>query len=64
MFLLVQKAHYRSGNVHRLTTAVDVYVGLCSIESIKTEVQLKLAGMLLHPFPNVGDETLGFPQTR
>lgn len=63
MVLLVQKAHYKSGNVHKLSTAVDVYVGLCSTESIKTEVQYNLAGMLLHPFPNVGVETLDLPQT-
>ncbi|MCJ1251940.1 hypothetical protein MMC30_009178 [Trapelia coarctata] len=53
MFSLVQKAHYKSGNVHKLSATIDVYVGLCSIKSIRSEVQLKLAGMLLHPFPNI-----------
>ena len=54
MFLLVQKAHYKSGNVHKLSAAIDAYVGLWSVESIRSEVQSKTAAMLLHPFPTVG----------
>lgn len=63
MFSLVQKAHYKSGNVHKLSAAIEVYVGLSSFESIGSEVQLKLTGMLLHPFPNVGGGTLNSFQT-
>ena len=37
----------------KLKAAIDVYVGLAAIESIRQEVLLKLAGMLLHPFPQV-----------
>jgi hypothetical protein len=53
MFALVQKAHYKSGNVTKLLAAVNVYGGLARIDGVRKDVLVKLASMLLHPYPNV-----------
>ena len=53
LFGAVQRAHYKSTIMPKLKAAIDVYVGLASIKSIRQEVLLKLAGILLHPFPQV-----------
>ncbi len=52
-YTLIQKTHFKTGNVHKLEAAVKVYAGLTEIAIIRQEVMMKLAGMLLHPFPNV-----------
>jgi len=50
---LTQKAHYKSTNIHKLHIALDVYRGLVEIDSTRKDVLLKVASMLLHPFPKV-----------
>jgi len=55
LFVLTQKAHYRTGSVRKLEAAVKVYGGLLEVgsEEERREVARKLTSMLLHPFPNV-----------
>ncbi|KAF2494219.1 hypothetical protein BU16DRAFT_512612 [Lophium mytilinum] len=50
---LTQKAHYKSTNIHKLHIALDVYRGLAEIDSTRKDVLLKVASMLLHPFPKI-----------
>lgn len=57
LFLLTQKAHFKSTNVPKLSAAVRVYSALVlaaeSGAEFKKEVAAKLVGMLLHPFPGI-----------
>ncbi|KAF2808276.1 uncharacterized protein BDZ99DRAFT_419247 [Mytilinidion resinicola] len=50
---LTQKAHYKSTNINKLHIALDVYRGLAEIDSTRKDVLLKVASMLLHPFPKI-----------
>ncbi|KAJ5802960.1 Tubulin-specific chaperone D C-terminal [Penicillium pulvis] len=53
VFLLVQKAHFRSANIARMEGAVKVYAALSGTGNLRGEVLKKLTAMLLHPFPRV-----------
>jgi len=56
LFFLVQKAHFKSTSIPKLTAAVKVYRSLALVEGaseVKAEVVKKLVGMLMHPFPRV-----------
>ena len=55
--MLVQKCHYKTGNVAKLKAAIDVYTGIARFNQTRQEVLAKLTGMLLHPFPSVGTAT-------
>ena len=53
LYLLIQKAHYKTGNVRRLEAAIKLYSGL--VEVYPTALD-KLIGLLLHPFPKVRNQ--------
>lgn len=53
VFLLVQKAHFRSSNIQRLESAVKVYAALSRLDYLRIDVLKKMTGLLLHPFPRV-----------
>ena len=53
LFVLVQKAHFKSANVQKLHIALDVYRGLASVDGVRADCLDKVMGMLLHPFPKV-----------
>jgi len=53
LYLLVQKAHYKTGNVRKLEAAIKVYGGLLQVYPEALE---KLTSMLLHPFPKIRDQ--------
>ncbi|KAF5865713.1 hypothetical protein ETB97_002687 [Aspergillus alliaceus] len=53
LFVLVQKAHFKSSNIARLEAAIKVYAPLSRLESLRAEVLKKMTTMLLHPFPRV-----------
>lgn len=53
LYLLVQKAHYKTGNVRKLEAAVKIYGGLIEVYQ---EALQKLTTMLLHPFPKIRNE--------
>lgn len=53
VFLLVQKAHFRSSNIQRLESAVKVYAALSRLDYVRIDVLKKMTGLLLHPFPRV-----------
>ncbi|PWY95857.1 hypothetical protein BO94DRAFT_482772 [Aspergillus sclerotioniger CBS 115572] len=53
LFVLVQKAHFKSSNIARLEAAVRTYAPLSRIEQLHTDVLKKMTAMLLHPFPRV-----------
>ncbi|OOF97472.1 hypothetical protein ASPCADRAFT_144028 [Aspergillus carbonarius ITEM 5010] len=53
LFVLVQKAHFKSSNIARLEAAVRTYAPLSRIEQLHAEVLKKMTAMLLHPFPRV-----------
>ncbi|KAL4904876.1 hypothetical protein BDW74DRAFT_178448 [Aspergillus multicolor] len=53
LFVLVQKAHFKSSNLARLEAAIRVYAPLSRLEQVRPDVLKKLTGMLLHPFPRV-----------
>jgi hypothetical protein len=50
---LIQKAHFKSGNVSKLETAVKVYGGMTELPSLQEEATKKLFSMLVHPFAKV-----------
>ncbi|KAI9780276.1 MAG: hypothetical protein M1839_006836 [Geoglossum umbratile] len=54
LFASVQKAHFKSGNILKLSAAVKVYAGLVEIPLIRRDVLTRLISMLMHPFPRVG----------
>ncbi|KAI9842650.1 MAG: hypothetical protein M1837_007017 [Sclerophora amabilis] len=53
LLALVQRSHFKSGNVYKLEAAVKVYGGLTDIAPIRQEAVAKLISMLLHPFPRI-----------
>ena len=53
LFVLTQKAHYKTGSIPKLNAAVQVYASLGRRSSIAPEVLTKLVSMLRHPFPRV-----------
>lgn len=53
LYLLVQKAHYKTGNVRKLEAAIKVYGGLLQVYPEALE---KLISMLLHPFPKIRNQ--------
>ena len=53
LFVLVQKSHFKSGSMARLTGAVDVYLGLAKVGNLEREVLKKLVSLLMHPYPKV-----------
>lgn len=53
LFVLVQKAHFKSSNISRLEAAIKAYSSLSRFEPLRGEVLKKLTSMLLHPFPRV-----------
>ncbi|RAL00906.1 tubulin-specific chaperone D [Aspergillus ibericus CBS 121593] len=53
LFVLVQKAHFKSSNMARLEAAVRTYAPLSRMEQLHTDVLKKMTAMLLHPFPRV-----------
>lgn len=53
VFVLVQKAHFKTANIARLEAAIRVYAALSRIDSLRGDILKKLTSMLLHPFPRV-----------
>ncbi|PYI15269.1 tubulin-specific chaperone D [Aspergillus violaceofuscus CBS 115571] len=66
IFVLVQKAHFKSPNLARLEAAVRVYAPLSRVAedldgdgdvdgaaALQKDVRKKMTGLLLHPFPRV-----------
>ena len=53
LFVLVQKAHFKSGNAQKLTAALEVYAGLGVIEVVRKDVLRKTESLLFHPLPKV-----------
>ncbi|KAI3012196.1 hypothetical protein CBS147346_573 [Aspergillus niger] len=53
LFVLIQRAHFKSSNIARLEAAVRAYAPLSRIEQLHTEVIKKMTALLLHPFPRV-----------
>lgn len=53
--ILVQKAHFKSGNVQKLDAAIKVYAGLLEVEAVREDVKSKLLSMLLHPYSKVSE---------
>ena len=51
--VLVQRCHFKTGNLHKVKAAIDAYIGLSRCLVIRKEVLLKLSTMLLHPSPSV-----------
>lgn len=58
IFVLVQKAHFKSSNMARLEAAIKVYGPLARVAALRMEVLKKITGMLLHPFPRVCLESI------
>jgi hypothetical protein len=50
LFTLVQKAHYKTGNVRKLEASIKVYGGLYEVYP---RALGKLTTMILHPFPKI-----------
>ncbi|PYH96298.1 hypothetical protein BO71DRAFT_321191 [Aspergillus ellipticus CBS 707.79] len=53
LFVIIQKAHFKSANILRLEAAVRAYAPLSRIQQLHTDVFKKMTAMLLHPFPRV-----------
>ncbi|OJJ37236.1 hypothetical protein ASPWEDRAFT_131348 [Aspergillus wentii DTO 134E9] len=53
LFVVVQKAHFKSSNIARLEAAIRVYAPLSRLEPLRIDVLKKLSSMLLHPFPRI-----------
>lgn len=54
LYVLVQKAHFKSTNIQRLETAIKIYAALSrSSPSLRADVLKKTASMLLHSYPKV-----------
>lgn len=53
VFVLVQKAHFRSSNLARLEAAVRVYAALAGLVPLRADALKKMSVLLLHPFPRV-----------
>jgi tubulin-specific chaperone D len=50
---LIQKSHFKSNNIPKLHTVLNIYRGLAEIPTIRPDVVKKVASMLLHPFPSI-----------
>ncbi|KAF1985003.1 hypothetical protein K402DRAFT_395060 [Aulographum hederae CBS 113979] len=50
---LVQKSHYKSSNLQKIATAIDVYRGLADVPSERAAAIKKLQTMLLHQYPKI-----------
>ncbi|RAL13986.1 tubulin-specific chaperone D [Aspergillus homomorphus CBS 101889] len=54
LFVLVQKAHFKTTNLARLEAAVRVYAPLSRVAGgLHAEVLKKMTALLLHPFPRI-----------
>ncbi|KAL5002135.1 tubulin folding cofactor D C terminal-domain-containing protein [Aspergillus recurvatus] len=53
LFVLVQKAHFKTSSIARLEAAIRAYAPLSRLDQVRADVLKKLTGMLLHPFPRV-----------
>ncbi|EED23257.1 tubulin-specific chaperone D, putative [Talaromyces stipitatus ATCC 10500] len=53
LFLLTQKAHFKSSNIPRLEAAIKVYASLSRATDLRVDVLKKLTAMLLHPYPKI-----------
>ncbi|KAL4771088.1 tubulin folding cofactor D C terminal-domain-containing protein [Aspergillus nidulans var. acristatus] len=53
LFVLVQKAHFKTSSIARLEAAIRAYAPLSRLDQVRADVLKKLTGMLLHPFPKV-----------
>lgn len=53
VFVLVQKAHFRSSNIARLEAGIKVYGAMARLGPLRNGVLKKLIGLLVHPFPRV-----------
>ncbi|KAH8705099.1 putative tubulin-specific chaperone D [Talaromyces proteolyticus] len=53
LFVLVQKAHFKSSNIPRLEAAVKVYSALSHVQALRKDVLKKLTSILLHPYPKI-----------
>lgn len=53
LYLLVQKAHYKTGNIRKLEASIKMYGGLIEVYP---EALQKLSSMLLHPFPKIRNQ--------
>jgi hypothetical protein len=53
LFLLTQKAHFKSSNIPRLEGAIKVYAALSRATELRVDILKKLTAMLLHPYPKV-----------
>ena len=51
----VQRCHYRSTSIPKLTMAVRIYSCLARHGEVHDEAICKLCQLLLHPFPSVSD---------
>ncbi|KAH8820117.1 tubulin folding cofactor D C terminal-domain-containing protein [Xylogone sp. PMI_703] len=54
--LLVQKAHYKTGNVRKLEACIKMYGGL--VEVYPEEALKRLTALLMHPFPRVRSQVV------
>ncbi|KAF2645263.1 hypothetical protein P280DRAFT_115775 [Massarina eburnea CBS 473.64] len=50
---LTQKSHFKSTHMQKLHLALDIYRGLATIPSTRTDTINKVTTMLLHPFPKI-----------
>ncbi|KAL4975370.1 tubulin folding cofactor D C terminal-domain-containing protein [Aspergillus desertorum] len=53
LFILVQKAHFKTSSIARLEAAIRTYAPLSRLDQVRADVLKKLTGLLLHPFPRV-----------
>ncbi|KAL4942544.1 hypothetical protein BDV06DRAFT_211749 [Aspergillus oleicola] len=53
LFILIQKAHFKTANVARLEAAIRAYAPLSRVEQVRPDVLKKLTGLLLHSYPRV-----------
>ncbi|KAF3401336.1 Tubulin-specific chaperone D [Talaromyces pinophilus] len=53
LFLLTQKAHFKSSNIPRLEGAIKVYAALSRAPELRVDILKKLTAMLLHPYPKI-----------
>ena len=53
LYSLIQKAHYKTGNVRKLEAAIKLYSGLAVVYPSALD---KLLSLLLHPFPKVRNQ--------
>ncbi|KAJ5315463.1 hypothetical protein N7476_005770 [Penicillium atrosanguineum] len=53
VFVLVQKAHFRSSNIARLEAGVKVYGAMARLGPLRNGVLKKMIGLLVHPFPRI-----------